>query len=152
LARKSGADVTAAQVFPRRDADGRVISVFELLAAGIVGTAIGLAGLALIDGVFALIGLGTFGRASGWLASILPALLFFDEIRAWRGHGVRILVALVSAAVAIGLGLIAAALIGSAPPILSGAVGSLVAVVVYAFVWFVGIRWLTGHRTEMGSR
>jgi len=136
----------AATQFPRRDAEGRVVSLFELLAAALLGTLVAAAGLALIDGLLALIGLGTFGRASGWLAAILPALLFFDEIRAWRAFGVRFLVGLVAAGVAIGLGLIAAALVAGLPPLLSGTLGAAVATVVYAFVWFVGIRWLTGQQ------
>jgi len=143
---------SVSQVFPRRDADGRVISLVELVAAALLGTLVGLAALALIDGIFALIGLGSFGRASGWLALILPALLFFDDLRAWRGYGVRFLVALVGAGVAIGIGLIAAALVSALPPVLSGAVGAAVAALVYSPVWFVGIRWLTGHRVEMGSQ
>ncbi len=146
------AEGSATQVFPRRDADGRVISLVELLAAALLGTIVGVAALALIDGILAFIGLGDFGRASGWLAVILPALLFFDDLRAWRGYGVRILVGLVAAGLAIGLGLIAAALGSTLPPIVSGAIGAAVAALVYSPVWFVGIRWLTGHRFEMGSR
>jgi hypothetical protein len=30
------------------------------------------------------------------------------------------------------------------PPLLSGGLGALVAAVIYAFIWFVGIHWLTG--------
>ncbi|GEM_PF-1029567 len=146
------AEKSVSQVFPRRDADGRVISLVELVAAALLGTLVGLAALALIDGIFALIGLGSFGRASGWLALILPALLFFDDLRAWRGYGVRILVALVGTGLAIGIGLIAAALVSALPPMVSGAVGAAVAALVYSPVWFVGIRWLTGHRIEMGSQ
>ena len=37
------------------------------------------------------------------------------------------------------------------PPILSGAVGATVAVAVYAFAWFAGIRWLTGYQPGKGS-
>jgi hypothetical protein len=144
-------ETSPARTFPRRDEHGRVASLTELLVATVGGLVVGLVGLALIDGVFALIGIGGFGHASGWLAVILPALLFFDEIRAWRGYGVRFVVGPVGAAVGIGLGLVAAGLVRGLPPILSGAVGGAVAVVAYALIWFVGIRWLTGHRVEMGS-
>jgi hypothetical protein len=143
---------SSTQVFPRRDTDGRVISLAELLAAAFGGTLLGLCALALIDGVFAIIGLGKFGRGSGWLAAILPAFLFFDDFRAWRGRSARIVVALVAAAVSIALGLTAAAAVSGLPPILSGAVGATVAALVYSFVWFVGIRWLTGRRTDVESR
>jgi hypothetical protein len=136
---------SATQVFPRRDSAGRVKSLGELVVAAALGTLVGLVALAVIDGILALIGIGTFGGASGWLAAILPALLLFDDLRAWRGHGVRFLVAPVAAGVAIGVGLIAAAAVRTLPPMVSGAVGAVVAALVYCPVWFLGIRWLTGH-------
>ena len=79
-------------------------------------------------------------------------MLFFDDIRAWRGYGVRYLVGLIALGVALALGLFAAGLVHHLPAILSGAVGAVAAAVVYALVWFVGIRWLTGHLGEMESR
>jgi hypothetical protein len=145
MAEKS-AEKSVAQTFPRRDAEGRVISVAELLVAALLGTVVAAVGLVIIDGLLALIGLGTFGHASGWLALILPALLFFDEIRAWRAYRVRFLVGLVAAGVAVGLGLIVAALFAGLPALVSGGLGAAVAAVIYAFVWFVGIRWLTGQQ------
>jgi hypothetical protein len=138
----------ATEVFPRRDARGRAVSVVELVAAAVVGTVIGLVALLVIDGVFALIGLGNFGQASGWLAVVLPALMYFDDLRAWRGHRGRIVVAVVSAVVALGLGSVLAGLAHSLPPVVSGAVGAVVAAALYGVVWFVGVRWLSGHRNE----
>jgi hypothetical protein len=138
--------------FPHRDEHGRVLSLTELLVAALGGFVVGLVGLVLIDGVLALVGIGHFGQASGWLALILSALLYFDEIRAWRGYGVRFVVGLVGAVVAIGLGLVGAGLARSLPPVLSGAIGAVIAVTAYAPIWFLGIRWLTGQRLEMGSR
>jgi hypothetical protein len=145
----------SATQFPRRDADGRVISMRELLVAALLGTLVGVVVLLVIDGIVALIGVGTFGGGSGWLTAILPALLFFDDLRSWRGHGVRFLVAVVGAGVAIGLGLIGAASVGTAfdgdvPAIVSGTVGAAVASTVYTPVWFHGIRWLTGHDGSTG--
>ncbi len=142
----------ATQVFPRRDVNGRVVSVAELVLAGVAGTIVGLVALVLIDGVFALIGIGTFGRTSGWLAAVLPGFLFFDDLRAWRAYRIRILVALVAAVVAVLLGLVAAAIVSGLPPILSGAVGAAVAAAAYSPLWFFGIRRLTGESTEMGPR
>lgn len=133
------------KVFPRRDADGRVVSLVELLAASVLGTLTGLAVLAVVEIVLALLSLSAFGDGSGWLAVILPSLLFFDDLRAWRGHGVRFVVAIVAAVIAIIVGLAAATVANVLPPMLSGAVGAVVAVVVYCPLWFLGIRWLTGH-------
>jgi hypothetical protein len=145
------AERSPTQAFPRRDEAGRVISLGELLVAAAGGTLVGLAALALVDGVLALIGLGDFGRASGWLAAILPAFLFFDDFRAWRGSWVRLLVALGALAVGLAAGLLGAGLVQALPPIISGATGALVAVLGYAVIWYTGIRWLTGHRGSLES-
>jgi hypothetical protein len=104
--------------------------------------------LALIQAVLALLGLSEFTEASGWLAAVLPALLYFDDLRAWRPHGVRYLVGVVALVVAIGVGLLAAGLFRGLPPLVSGAVGALVAALVYAPVWFVGMRRLTQEDTR----
>ena len=98
-----------ARQFPRRDAAGRVANLRELVVAGAAWTVLAWAGLTVIDALLALAQLTSFGSSSGWLAMILPALLYFDDIRAWRGFGVRFLVAVVGATIAIGLGLLAAA-------------------------------------------
>jgi hypothetical protein len=147
------AEKSVTVTFPRRDADGRVQHLAELVAASVLGVLVGLGALALIDGVIALLGTGRFGNASGWLATILPALIFFDDLRAWRGYGVRFLVAIVAAGLGVGLGLVSAgaatSIVDGLAPMLSGALGALVAVVVYAVVWFVGIRWLSGRGTVM---
>jgi len=52
------------------------------------------------------------------------------------------------ALVAIGLGLVAAGLVSGLPPMASGGVGATVAVLTYAPLWFLGIRWRTGDRPE----
>jgi hypothetical protein len=155
--------VQPVQTFPRRDAAGRVRSLAELAVAAGLGTVVGLAALAAIEGILALIGLTDFGSASGWLALILPGLLYFDDLRAWRRHGeptsergtteaeaklrhhgLRFLVAPIGLGVALGAGLLAAGVANALPAMLSGAVGALVAALVYAPVWFLGIRLVTG--------
>jgi hypothetical protein len=132
---------------PHRDEDGRIISLPELLAAAAGFTVVNAVGLVLIDAVLALLGLSTFGRSSGWLALILPAFLYFDDFRAWKAARLRWLAAPVAALVGIALGLLAAGLIEDAP-LLSGAIGALVAALAFAPVWWVGIRLLTADRTE----
>ncbi len=105
-------------------------------------------GLALIDGLVVLLSDKPFGSSSGWLLVILPGLLFFDDFRAWRAYRMRYPVAIVSALVAIGVGLFAAGLLRDVPAMVSGGVGAIVAVLGYAPLWFLGIRWLTGDRAE----
>src|SRR5262245_25733171 len=95
---------------PRRDAAGRVVRLPDLIAAALAYALVNAVGLLIIDGVVALLGLSGFGRSSGWLVLILPGLLFFDDLRAWRGFPLRFLVAPITAVVAVGLGLLAAGL------------------------------------------
>ncbi|NJC82086.1 hypothetical protein [Planosporangium mesophilum] len=129
--------------FPRRDADGRVLHLAELLASVAVGLVLGILALLVIDGLSSLFGLGRFGQLSGWLAGILPVWLFIEEFRAWHQVRGRIGMALVSGFLAAVLGIAVAAVAESAlPPLGSGAVGSAVSALLYGVLWYVGIRWL----------
>ena len=139
---------TSSPAVPRRDADGRVLRLVELSGVSVAYLVLNAIGLLLIDGLVVLLSDNTFGSSSGWLLVILPGLLFFDDFRAWRAYRMRYLVAIVSALVAFGLGLIAAGLVRDVPAMVSGGVGAAVAVLVYAPLWFLGIRWLTGDRAE----
>jgi hypothetical protein len=143
-------DKPAVAAFPRRDEHGRAISLAELAMASVGGLVVAFIGLLIIDGILALLKIGSFATAPGWLALILPALVFFDDLRGWRGYPVRFAVAFVTAVVAIGIGLLVAGQI-SAAPLLTGALGALVAVVIYCPAWFFGVRWSTGQHSEMGS-
>jgi hypothetical protein len=133
---------------PRRDEQGRMVNLPQVLGVAVLFTLTNAVALVSIDGLLALLGLSSFGRSSGWLVLILPAFLYFDDFRAWRPYGVRYLAALVGVFVALALALLAAGLVGGAPPLVSGAVGALVAVLVYAPVWFAGVRLLSAQRTE----
>ncbi|SDZ36636.1 hypothetical protein SAMN05444365_111107 [Micromonospora pattaloongensis] len=128
--------------FPRRDADGRVVALPDLLGVTLAGLVIGLAVLAVFDAGLSVVGAGRFGDANGWLAVILPVWLFAEEFRAWRIGPARIAVALVAAAVAIAAGLLGAGLTNGLPPLAAGGVGATVFSLVYALVWFHGVRWL----------
>jgi hypothetical protein len=128
----------AVQSFPRRDEHGRAVSLRELVFAAVGSLIIALVGLLVIDGVLALFGLASFASAPGWLSLILPALIFFDDLRGWKGYAIRFAVAFVAG-------------VTHAAPLVSGAVGALVAVLVYSPAWFFGVRWSTGQHSEMGS-
>ncbi|MBE1485714.1 hypothetical protein [Plantactinospora soyae] len=131
--------------FPRRDDDGRIVVLADLLGVTLAGVVVGLLALLLFDWIFALLGIGEFGRANGWLAVILPAWVFVEEFRAWNFGPARVAGALVAAAVAIAAGLLAAGLATEAPPLVSGGLGAAIFAVAYALVWFVGVRWLAGR-------
>lgn len=132
---------------PRRDEDGRIKYLPELLGVASLYVVVNAVGLVIIDALVVLIGAASFGDTSGWLVLILPAFLYFDDFRAWKAYRLRWLAAPVAALVGFALGLSAAGLVSPAtPPIVSGGVGALVAVLAYAPVWYVGIRVLTGNR------
>lgn len=129
--------------FPRRDGTGRIRALPDLLGATLASLVIGILALVLLDWLFAIAGLGEFGRASGWLGLILPAWLFVEEFRAWGPGPARVLAALVSAVLAVALGLLAAGLAGGLPPLAAGALASAVAALSYGVIWFSAVRWLT---------
>jgi hypothetical protein len=129
---------------PLRDAEGRFVTLPQLIAFVAGWAVVNAAGLLLIDGVVALVGGTRFGQASGWLVMILPALVYFAEFKAWRDHRQRWLVATVAALVGVGLGIAVVALLAGLAPLASGAIGALVAMLAYAPIWFLGIRRLTG--------
>lgn len=138
-------DVTSGG-FPRRDERRRIISLRDLLAVTLAGVVTGAGALALIDGVFALIGLGDFGEINGWLAAILPIMQLVEEFRAWKGVRWRLGVAPAAAVVAVAAGLVVSGLFGDLPSLLSGAIGAVTFTVVYAPLWFSGVRLAAGRR------
>lgn len=125
-----------------RDEQGRIVRLIDLLAIAQVGWLISAVGLLVVDGIFALIGLGDFGDLNGWLALIFPALIFVEQFRAADKGWERIVALLVAAACAIGLGALAAGLASGLPAIFSGALAALVATTVYCLVWHLATRYL----------
>jgi hypothetical protein len=131
---------------PRRDADGRLVTVGDLLGVALAGLVTGIVVLLVFEGIMALARAFEFGASSGWLALILPIWLFTEEFRA-AGYGAyRIVVAALAAGFGIAVGMTLAGLAAATfPPLVSGAVGALGLTVVYCLVWFYGLRWLS-HR------
>jgi hypothetical protein len=117
--------VTETRSYPRRDADGRLATVG---------------------------GGSRFGSGSGWLIVILPIWAFVEEFRSARHGAARVLVALVAAGLGVLAGLVAAGLAATAAPALvSGGVGAVVFSVVYAVVWFYGLRWVAHRAGSSGA-
>ena len=131
---------------PRRDADGRLVTVGDLLGVALAGLVAGIVVLLVFEGIMSLARAFDFGSSSGWLAVILPVWLFTEEFRA-AGYGAyRIVVAALAAGFGVAVGMTLAGLAAAAfPPLVSGAVGALGLTVVYCLVWFYGLRWLS-HR------
>lgn len=131
---------------PRRDADGRLVTVQDLLGVALAGLVSGLVILVIFEGVMSLIRASEFGGASGWIAIVLPVWLFTEEFRAAAFGAYRIIVAGLAAGFGVAVGMTLAGLVAPAfPALVSGAVGALGLTVVYCLVWFYGLRWLS-HR------
>ncbi|MGB2570327.1 hypothetical protein ACPFP2_18025 [Micromonospora citrea] len=128
--------------FPRRDADGRILTLGDLLGVSLAGWVIGMLALVLFDWGFATVGAGEFGRTNGWLAVILPAWLFWDDFRAWEFGAARVVAALVAGVVAVVGGLLVAGLVGGLPPLATGGLAAVAFTLLYALLWFQGVHWL----------
>lgn len=129
-----------APTFPRRGRNGRIDGLPDLLAVILAGLLVGVAALCVYDLVFWAIGYGTFGQASGWLALVLPLWLLVEDYRAWKGLSGRGAIAILSAVLGLGLGLPAASLTSTLPPLASGAVGAAVAALCFGLAWYAGTR------------
>jgi hypothetical protein len=140
-------DVTS-DGFPRRDARRRVVALRDLVAVTVAGAVAGAVVLVLLDALFALLGLGEFGEVSGWLAIVLPVMLLVEEFRAWRGVRARIAVAVFAAVIGVAGGLVVAGLAADLPGIVPGALGAVTFTLVYALLWFHGIRAAGGRTGE----
>lgn len=133
---------TPQERFPRRDDEGRVLHLPDLLGVTAAGLVLTFLVIVAYDALGAWIGWGGFGSGSGWLALILPAWLFLiDELRAWRAVRARLVVVVSGALVALAAGLLVAG-VTPGPPLVSSGVGAAVTALAYAVYWFHGIRWL----------
>jgi hypothetical protein len=131
---------------PRRNADGRLVTIGDLLGVALAGLVCGVVVLLLFEGVLSLFRMSEFGDTSGWLALILPVWLFTEEFRAATYGAYRVIVALLAAGFGVAVGMTLAGFAAPAFPLLvSGAVGAAGLTVVYCLVWFYGLRWLS-HR------
>ncbi|MGK5443156.1 hypothetical protein ACSNN7_15265 [Micromonospora sp. URMC 105] len=128
--------------FPRRDAEGRVLTLGDLLGVSLAGWVIGLLALVLFEWAFASVGAGEFGRTNGWLAVILPAWLFWDDFRAWEFGAARVVAALFAAVLAVVGGLLVAGVTDGLAPLFTGGLAALAFTLVYAVLWFHGVHWL----------
>ena len=131
---------------PRRDADGRLATIGDLLGVALAGLVSGIVVLLAFEGVMSLVRLSKFGDANGWFALILPMWLFVEEFRAAKYGAYRVVVALLGAGFGVAVGMTLAGLASPAfPALVSGAVGAAGCTIVYCLIWFYGLRWLS-HR------
>jgi len=136
------------QKYPHRGVDGRVINATEMVISVITSVAIVTVLLIAVDGLASAAGRGSFGRISGWPAAILAVWLFIEDFRAWKIGPARVGVALVAAALGALAGGLLASVLGALPPLFAGALGALLACLIYAMIWFFGVRLVAGRTTE----
>jgi hypothetical protein len=133
--------------FPHRDADGRIMLLTEFLAYTLMVIAVGVLMLAAIDALFMVLGFGTFGQISGWISGILAVFVFVDDFRAYKDRPSRWLVAIGALLLA---GFAALGILSRLPefwlPLFNGALSVTVAAMLYAVLWFTGIRLIGAQR------
>lgn len=141
----AGGTGSAGRDRPRRDADGRLATIGDLLGVALAGLVCGIVALLIFEAVTSLARLSDFGDANGWFALVLPAWLFADDFRSAPYGPSRVVVALLGAGFGLAVGLTAAGLAAVFPPLVSGMIGAAALTLVYAPIWFYGLRWLR-HR------
>jgi hypothetical protein len=131
---------------PRRDPNGRLATIGDLIGTALAGLVTGAVVLLILEAILSLTRVSEFGATSGWLAIILPVWLFVEEFRAEGFGASRVVVALLAAGFGVVAGLTLAGLAATQfPTLVSGLVGAAAFTVVYCLVWFYGLRWLS-HR------
>lgn len=131
---------------PRRDPNGRLATIGDLLGAALAGLVIDVVLLLIFESVIALTRLSEFGHTSGWLALILPLWLFTEEFRAASYGAHRVVVAILAGGFGVVAGMTVAGLAAvDFPALVSGFAGAAAGTVAYCLVWFYGLRWLN-HR------
>lgn len=136
---------SSGQKYPHRDADGRIISAAEMVISVITSVAIVTVLLIAVDGLASVARHTPFGRVSGWPAAILAAWTFIEDFRAWRIGPARVGVAVFAAALGVLAGGLLASVLGALPPLFAGAIAALLACVIYAMIWFFGVRLVAGR-------
>lgn len=130
--------------FPRRDPHGRIARFDDLAVALIVALVVAFLVLVALDLLTPLAGIGRAGSSQGWLSAVLAIWLYVEDFRAWRGVRSRLgvmLVALLAGVLAGGAAAYGVAALG-VPSLGTGAVGAAVWTLVYAPIWFFGMRWV----------
>lgn len=136
---------SSGQKYPHRDADGRIVSASEMVISVITSVAIVTVLLIAVDGFASVAGRGSFGRIAGWPAAILAVWTFIEDFRAWKIGPARVGVALFAAALAALAGGLLASVLGALPTLFAGVLGALLACLIYAMIWFFGVRLVAGR-------
>ncbi len=129
---------------PRRDPNGRLATIGDLLGTALAGLVIGAVLLLIFEAVLALTRFADFGDTSGWLALALPIWLFVEEFRAEGFGAPRVVVAVLAGGFGVAIGMTLAGFASAEfPSLVSGLAGAAGCTVVYCLIWFYGLRLMT---------
>jgi hypothetical protein len=129
---------------PRRDPNGRLATIGDLLGTALAGLVIGAVLLLVFEAVLSLTRIADFGETSGWLALALPIWLFVEEFRAEGFGAPRVVVAVLAAGFGVAAGLTLAGVAATEfPSLVSGLAGAFGCTVIYCLIWFFGLRLMT---------
>jgi hypothetical protein len=130
----------------RRDPNGRLATIGDLLGTAMAGLVTGVVLLLVFEAVLSLTRISQFGATSGWLALILPLWLFTEEFRAEGFGAPRVVVAALAGGFGVATGMSVAGLAAiDFPRLVSGFAGAAGCTVAYCLIWFYGLRLLK-HR------
>ncbi|SDE39688.1 hypothetical protein [Glycomyces harbinensis] len=115
-------------------------SLGQLMGTALAYFVMGAGVLVVIDLVFVLPTGRSFGQTSGWIAALPTVWAFTEQFRRYAGAA-RWGLMLIGVLLGLGAGLAVALIAPPAwPPMLSGGLGGLAAVLVYGPLWYTGIR------------
>jgi hypothetical protein len=125
---------------PEERGGPRIETLGQLIGTVLAYVVMGAAALIVFDLLFITIGGGEFGRVSGWVAAVPSVFVFSQQFRRYEGAS-RWTVALTGVVLGLGAGIASTLLLPPTwSPLLVGGVGGLVAALVYAALWYSGIK------------
>lgn len=128
--------------FPPRDEHGRVADLGQWLGFVAAAVVIGFGLLLALDVIVSLFDWGTFGNTNGWVAAILAAFLFTDDFKNNKFRTARWQAMALALVLGIMVTLAVSLFLPPWPVLFSGGVAALFGALVYAWVWFAGVRAL----------
>jgi uncharacterized membrane protein YjfL (UPF0719 family) len=125
---------------PAEEQRPKVETFGQLMGAVLAYFVMGAVALVLIDLVFVLPTGRGFGESSGWIAALPTVWVFTEQFKRYAGAA-RWGLMLVGVILGLAAGFAVAIILPvSWPAMLTGGVGGLVAALVYAPLWFAGIK------------
>lgn len=118
----------------------RVDTLGQLIGTALAYFVMGAVVLVVIDLMFVLPSGRDFGETSGWIAALPTVWAYTEQFRRYTG-GARWAIMLVGVVLGFGAGIAVGVLLPAAwPAMATGGISGLTAALVYAPLWYAGIR------------